>query len=133
MPWGTLNAIDMNTGQYLWKVPFGQHTELAEKGLTETGSENHGGSALTATGVLFTGGSERDLKFRAYDTANRKILWEGQLPGHGAATPAIYAVNGRQYVVIAASPPRTSSSATSAPASKQSAISSATYVVFALP
>lgn len=133
MPWGTLNAIDMNTGQYLWKVPFGQHTELAEQGLTETGSESHGGSALTATGVLFTGGSEHDLKFRAYDARNGKILWEGQLPGHGAATPAIYAVNGKQYVVIAASPRRTGSSATAAPANRQSAIANATYVVFALP
>ncbi len=105
-PWGTLNAIDMNTGKYLWTVPFGQYTELAEKGLTDTGSDSHGGSVLTATGVLFTGGSEFDLKFRAYDSATGKILWTGQLPGHGAATPATYAVKGKQYVVIATSPAR---------------------------
>jgi quinoprotein glucose dehydrogenase len=133
MPWGTLNAIDMNTGKYLWTVPFGQHPELAEKGLTETGAESHGGSILTATGVLFTGGAEHDLKFRAYDSATGKILWTGQLPGHGAATPATYAVNGKQYVVIASSPPRTSVSATTAAGRELGAMSSATYIVFALP
>ena len=105
-PWGTLNAIDMNTGKYLWTVPFGEHTELAEKGLTNTGAGSHGGTVLTATGVLFTGGSEYDLKFRAYDSATGKVLWTGLLPGPGVATPATYAVNGKQYVVIAVSPTR---------------------------
>ena len=95
-PWGTLNAIDMNTGKYLWTVPFGEHVELAEKGLTNTGAGSHGGTVLTASGVLFTGGSEYDLKFRAYDSATGKVLWTGQLPGPGAATPATYAVNGKQ-------------------------------------
>ncbi len=132
-PWGTLNAIDMNTGKYLWTVPFGQYTELAEKGLTETGSDSHGGSVLTATGVLFTGGSEFDLKFRAYDSATGKILWTGQLPGHGAATPAVYSVNGKQYVVIAASPSRRGGFAAVPGSSAAAKIVSATYVVFALP
>jgi quinoprotein glucose dehydrogenase len=127
-PWGTLNAIDMNTGKYLWTVPFGQYTELAEKGMTDTGSDSHGGSVLTASGVLFTGGSEFDLKFRAYDSATGSILWTGQLPGHGAATPATYAVNGKQYVVIAVSPGRRGGAASSA-----ATVSAGTYVVFALP
>jgi quinoprotein glucose dehydrogenase len=133
MPWGTLNAIDMNTGKYLWTVPYGQHPELAASGLADTGAESHGGSVLSATGVLFTGGSEHDLKFRAYDSASGRVLWEGSLPGHGAATPALYAVHGKQYVVIAASPARTSVSATTAPASRAGGGSAATYVVFALP
>jgi len=133
MPWGTLNAIDMNTGKYLWSVPFGQHPELAAQGLSHTGAESHGGSVLTASGVLFAGGSEHDFRLRAYDSASGRVLWEGALPGHGAATPATYAVNGRQYVVIAASPARTSVSATTAPASKADAIAASTYVVFALP
>ena len=81
MPWGTLSAIDMNTGKYLWTVPFGQYTELAEKGLTDTGSDSHGGSVLTATGVLFTGGSEFDLKFRAYDSATRQDSVDGAVTG----------------------------------------------------
>jgi quinoprotein glucose dehydrogenase len=130
-PWGTLNAIDMNTGKYLWTVPFGEHTELAEKGLTETGAGSHGGTVLTATGVLFTGGSEYDLKFRAYDSATGKLLWTGALPGPGAATPATYAVNGKQYVVIAASPAR--GGAAQAGGAANPGIKSGTYVVFALP
>ena len=129
-PWGTLNAIDMNTGKYLWTIPFGEHTELAEKGLTNTGAGSHGGTVMTATGVLFAGGSEYDQKFRAYDSATGKLLWTGQLPGRGAATPATYAVNGKQYVVIAASPARRGGGRTG---SGGTGINSATYVVFALP
>jgi quinoprotein glucose dehydrogenase len=132
-PWGTLNAIDMNTGKYLWTVPYGEYTELAEKGMTDTGSDSHGGSILTATGVLFTGGSENDLKFRAYDSATGKVLWTGQLPGHGAATPATYLVNGKQYVVIAASPARRGNAPAASASSAAAGISSGTYVVFALP
>jgi quinoprotein glucose dehydrogenase len=133
MPWGTLNAIDMNTGKYLWTVPFGQFTELAAKGLTQTGAESHGGSVLTSTGVLFTGGSEHDLKFRAYDSANGKILWEGPLPGHSDATPATYAVNGKQYVVIAVSPKRAVGVGPSPNPAPGGIVQAATYVVFALP
>jgi quinoprotein glucose dehydrogenase len=129
-PWGTLNAIDMNTGKYLWTVPFGEHTELAEKGLTNTGAGSHGGTFLTATGVLFTGGSEYDLKFRAYDSATGKVLWTGPLPGPGVATPATYSVGGKQYVVIAASPARGPGAQA---ASTGGGIKAGTYVVFALP
>jgi quinoprotein glucose dehydrogenase len=130
-PWGTLNAVDMNTGKYLWTVPFGEYTELAEKGLTNTGAGSHGGTVMTATGVLFTGGSEYDTKFRAYDSATGKILWTGQLPGPGVSTPATYAVNGKQYVVIAVNPAR-GGAAQAAPAANPG-IKSGTYVVFALP
>jgi quinoprotein glucose dehydrogenase len=129
-PWGTLNAVDMNTGKYLWTVPFGEHTELAEKGLTDTGAGSHGGTVLTATGVLFTGGSEYDTKFRAYDSATGKVLWTGQLPGPGVATPATYSAGGKQYVVIAASPGRGVAAQGAAIAA---GIKSGTYVVFALP
>ncbi|MEO8679128.1 MAG: pyrroloquinoline quinone-dependent dehydrogenase [Vicinamibacterales bacterium] len=133
-PWGTLNAVDMNTGKYLWTVPFGEHTELAEKGLANTGAGSHGGTAMTATGVLFTGGSEYDTKFRAYDSATGKVLWTGQLPGPGAATPATYAVNGKQYVVIAASPAgRGGGGGGANQGAAAPGIKSGTYVVFALP
>ncbi|HEX8027118.1 MAG TPA: pyrroloquinoline quinone-dependent dehydrogenase [Vicinamibacterales bacterium] len=132
-PWGTLNAIDMNTGKYLWTVPFGEHTELAEKGLTNTGAGSHGGTFLTATGVLFTGGSEYDLKFRAYDSATGKVLWTGQLPGPGVSTPATYSVGGKQYVVIATSPAGRGGGGGQAAPAPSSGIKSGTYVVFALP
>lgn len=103
-PWATLNAIDMNTGEYLWTVPFGEYEELAAQGITGTGSENHGGSVLTATGVLFTGGTQKDRKFYAYDSANGEILWTGEMPGYDRATPATYSAGGKQYVVIASNP-----------------------------
>jgi quinoprotein glucose dehydrogenase len=101
-PWGTLNAINLNTGEYLWKIPFGEYPELAAAGMRNTGTENYGGPIVTAGGLLFIGATNYDKKFRAYDSSNGKLLWETTLPYAGNATPATYAVKGRQYVVIAA-------------------------------
>ena len=101
-PWGTLNAIDLNTGKYLWKIPFGQYPELAAKGLRNTGTENYGGPIVTAGEVLFIGATERDQKFHAFDSRTGKLLWETELPFAGTATPATYMVDEKQYVVIAA-------------------------------
>jgi quinoprotein glucose dehydrogenase len=102
-PWGTLNAIDLKTGKYLWKTPLGEYPELAAKGMKNTGSEMYGGPIVTAGGVLFIGATVYDRKFRAFDTRNGKLLWETVLPFAGIATPSTYMVGGRQYVVIAAS------------------------------
>jgi glucose dehydrogenase len=101
-PWGTLSALDLNTGKYLWRHPLGQYPELAAKGLPDTGSENYGGPLVTAGGLLFIAATNFDHKFRAYDKTTGKLLWETVLPFAGNATPAIYESHGRQYVVIAA-------------------------------
>ena len=121
-PWGTLNAIDLSTGKYLWKIPLGEYRELAAQGITNTGCENYGGPVVTAGGVLFIGATNYDSKFRAFDKATGALLWETMLPAPGNATPATYEVNGRQFVVIAAS---------SGKARNQQA--PASYVAFALP
>ena len=101
-PWGTLNAIDLNTGKYLWKIPLGEYPALASQGTKNTGTENYGGPIITAGGLLFIGATNFDRKFRAFDKSTGKLLWETTLPFSGNATPATYEVNGRQYVVIAA-------------------------------
>jgi quinoprotein glucose dehydrogenase len=101
-PWGTLNAINLNTGEYVWKHPFGEYPELAGQGMKDTGSENYGGPLVTAGGLLFIGASNYDKKFHAFDKATGKLLWETTLPFAGNATPITYQVKGRQYVVIAA-------------------------------
>ena len=101
-PWGTLNAIDLNTGEYVWKIPFGEYPELAAKGQTNTGSENYGGPIVTAGGLLFIGATNFDKKFRAFDKSTGQLLWETTLPFSGNATPATYEVSGRQFIVIAA-------------------------------
>jgi quinoprotein glucose dehydrogenase len=101
-PWGTLNAINLNTGEYVWKINLGEYPELAAKGLKNTGTENYGGPVVTAGGLVFIGASNFDKKFRAFDKATGELLWEATLPFSGNATPATYAVKGRQYVVIAA-------------------------------
>lgn len=99
-PWGTLNAIDLNTGEYLWKIPLGEEKALKAKGIPNSGTENYGGPVVTASGLLFIGAS-KDEKFRAFDKKTGKLLWETDLPAAGFATPATYQVGGKQYVVIA--------------------------------
>lgn len=101
-PWGTLNAINLNTGEYAWKIPFGEYPELAAQGLKNTGTENYGGPLVTAGGLLFIGATNYDKKFHAFDKSNGKLLWETTLPFAGNATPITYELKGRQYVVIAA-------------------------------
>lgn len=102
-PWGSLNAIDLNTGEDLWKVPLGEYPALKAQGVPITGTENYGGPVVTAGGVLFIGATLYDRKLRAFDSRTGKTLWEGDLPFAGVATPAVYMAGGRQYVVIAAS------------------------------
>jgi quinoprotein glucose dehydrogenase len=99
-PWGTLNAIDLNTGKYAWRIPLGEYPELAGKGMKHTGTENYGGPIVTAGGLTFIAATNFDRKFRAFDKRTGKLLWETTLPMAGNATPATYEVDGRQYVVI---------------------------------
>jgi len=101
-PWGTLSAIDLNTGKYLWKIPFGEYPELAASGMKNTGSENYGGPIVTAAGLVFLGATCYDRKIHAYDSRTGKLLWEALLPFAGVATPVTYMIDGKQYVVIAA-------------------------------
>ncbi|MEI6486818.1 MAG: pyrroloquinoline quinone-dependent dehydrogenase [Sphingomonadales bacterium] len=107
-PWGTLSAIDMNSGKYLWKIPFGYYPELAAKGMADTGSESYGGPVVTASGLLFIAATIYDRQFRAFDTATGKQVWTAALPYGGVATPATYMAGGQQYLVIAASGARDS-------------------------
>ena len=121
-PWGTLNAIDLNTGEYVWKIPLGEYPELASKDQKNTGTENYGGPIVTAGGLLLIGATDFDKKFRALDKSTGELLWEATLPFSGNATPATYEVNGRQFVVIAAGGGKD-------PKSKSGGV----YVAFALP
>ena len=101
-PWGTLNAINLNTGEYAWKIPLGEYPDLVAKGLKNTGSENYGGPMVTAGGLLFIAATNFDKKFRAFDKTTGALLWENTLPFSANTTPATYEVDGRQFVVIAA-------------------------------
>ena len=121
-PWGTLNAINLNTGEYVWKIPLGEYPELASKGQKNTGTENYGGPIVTAGGLLFVGATDFDKKFHAFDKSTGELLWEATLPFSGNATPATYEVNGRQFVVIAAGGGKDPKSP-----------SGGVYVAFALP
>ncbi|MGH9583139.1 MAG: c-type cytochrome, partial [Bryobacteraceae bacterium] len=120
-PWGTLNAIDLNTEKIAWKIPFGEYPELAKQGLRNTGSENYGGPVVTASGLVFIAATSYDKKFHVFDAHTGKLLWETTLPFAGNATPAVYQVNGKEYVVIGCG------------GGKSKAPPGGTYVAFSLP
>jgi quinoprotein glucose dehydrogenase len=100
-PWGTLNAVDLNTGEIKWKVVLGEYPELTARGIPPTGTENYGGPLVTAGGVIFIGATA-DETFRAFNKQTGEILWKAKLPFGGNASPSTYMVGGRQYVVISA-------------------------------
>jgi quinoprotein glucose dehydrogenase len=100
-PWGTLNALNLNTGKLMWKVPLGEYDELTRRGVPPTGTENFGGATVTAGGLVFCAGT-RDHMIRAFDKDTGLVLWKHKLPFGGYAPPAVYSFKGRQYIVIAA-------------------------------
>jgi quinoprotein glucose dehydrogenase len=101
-PWGTLNAIDLNTGEYAWKIPLGEYPQLAALGMKDTGTENYGGPVVTAGGLVFIAATNHDRKVRAFDKATGALLWEATMPSSGNATPAVYEANRREFVVVCA-------------------------------
>ena len=119
-PWGTLNAIDLNTGEYRWQVPLGNYPALVEQGLPPTGTENHGGPIVTAGGLVFIAATY-DQTMRAFDRETGDIVWEHPLPAGGFATPITYMIDGKQYLVIAAG------------GTRYDLPPGGTYVAFALP
>lgn len=99
-PWGTLTAIDLNKGTLAWQVPLGEYKELTARGIPKTGAANYGGPVVTAGGLLFIA-STVDEYFRAFDKETGEELWKYKLPAGGFATPSVYQIDGKEYVVIA--------------------------------
>ena len=120
-PWGQLTAFNLNKGKIVWQVVLGEFKELTARGIPPTGTQNIGGSIVTAGGIVFIG-STQDEMFRAFDKTSGKVLWKGQLPAGGYATPSTYEAGGKQYVVIAAGG-----------SGKMRTRSGDAYVAFALP
>jgi quinoprotein glucose dehydrogenase len=134
-PWSTIMAVDLNSGKLLWKVPLGQDEEASKLGLTGTGvprGTQRNGMIVTATGVVFS--TAKDGHVYAFDASDGRMLWSGALPMGTEGLPAMYVLNGRQYLVVNATTPLTWG-----PKSRESGIGSSLptgkggYVVFSLP
>jgi quinoprotein glucose dehydrogenase len=119
-PWGTLTSIDLNEGKINWQVPVGEFKELKAKGIPVTGTENYGGSVTTAGGLVFLAAT-RDEKIRAFDKDTGKTLWEYSLPAGGYATPTVFRMNNKEFLVIACG------------GGKMGTRSGDSYIAFALP
>jgi quinoprotein glucose dehydrogenase len=119
-PWGTLTAIDLNTGNHVWQIPLGEFDDLTKKGIPQTGAENYGGPVVTAGGLIFIGAT-KDEKFRAFNKRTGQLLWEYKLPAGAYATPSVFSINGKQYVVVACG------------GGKMGTKSGDSYIAFALP
>lgn len=124
-PWGYLTAINLNTGRFAWRIPFGEYPELAAQGIKDTGTESYGASVATASGILLIAATNYDHKMRAFESRTGKLLWETVLPYAGNASPLTYMAGGRQYVVIATSSTRDRKGA--------NAPKGAAFVAYALP
>jgi quinoprotein glucose dehydrogenase len=100
-PWTSLTAYDLNRGTIEWRVPLGEVPELAAKGIHNTGSHfPKVGPVVTAGGLIFAG--TRDRKFRALDTRNGTTLWEFELNAGIEGMPAVYELDGREYIAVCA-------------------------------
>jgi quinoprotein glucose dehydrogenase len=119
-PWGELNAVDLATGEYMWKKTLGNDPEFSKGSKTPTGTENYGAPVVTAGGLLFIAAA-KDGKLRAFNKANGELLWETSLPAPGFATPAVYELDGKEYIVIACG------------GGKMKTKSGDSYIAFALP
>jgi len=100
-PWGKLLAVNIESGDINWSIPLGEYPGLVEMGIRHTGAENFGGMAVTKGGLIFIAATE-DSRFRAFDKTNGELLWEFEMDAPGFATPSVYEIDGRQYVVIVA-------------------------------
>jgi quinoprotein glucose dehydrogenase len=118
-PWGTLTAINLNTAEVVWKNTLGDYPELKAKGI-HSGTENYGGPVVTAGGLVFIAATS-DSKIRGFNKRTGQLLWEEDLPACGFATPAVYNIKGKEYLVIACG------------GGKLKAKSGDAYVAFALP
>jgi len=119
-PWGTLSAIDLNSGEYRWRIPLGEFAALSARGIPVTGTEQYGGPIVTRGGLIFIAATQ-DARLRALDKSSGRVLWEAMLPAPGYATPSTFAVGGKQFVVVAAG------------GGKLGSKSSDAYVAFSLP
>ncbi|MFC4218661.1 outer membrane protein assembly factor BamB family protein [Flagellimonas marina] len=99
-PWGTLHAIDLNTGDFIWSITLGDMPDARGENDPITGSQNYGGPVVTENGLLFIAGTV-DGHLRAFDKNTGELLWQYKLPAPAFATPTMYEVDGKQYIAIA--------------------------------
>jgi quinoprotein glucose dehydrogenase len=101
-PWATVTAYDLNRGAIKWQVPLGEDPDYNARGIFGTGlAFAQPGLAVTGGGLIFASTS-RDRKLRAFDSDTGRVLWQADLPAPAQGLPSVYAVKGRQFIVVPA-------------------------------
>ncbi|HEV7381711.1 MAG TPA: c-type cytochrome, partial [Dyadobacter sp.] len=98
-PWGTLHALNLETGEYVWQIPYGNNSKYKLPGKSDTGQDSKPGPIVTAGGVVFLSGTA-DNQFCAIDKATGKLLWKMTLPAIANAIPSTYQIKRKQYVAL---------------------------------
>jgi quinoprotein glucose dehydrogenase len=132
-PWSTITAYDLNRGVIKWQIPFGDAPQAAADKLKNTGIMlPRNGPVVTASGLIFIA-TKDEGKLRAYDQDTGKVLWEVNLPAASEGVPAIYEVDGREYLVVCATSPKEAEVPKDGPPPPTVEPVHRSYIAFALP
>src|ERR1700733_13314558 len=132
-PWSVITAYDLNRGVIKWQVPLGNAPQGAPEHLKDTGiMMSRNGPVVTASGLVFIA-TKDEGKLRAYDQASGKVLWETDLPAASEGVPAVYEVDGREYIVICAASAKQMDIPRDGPEEQPAQPVHRSYLAFALP
>jgi len=132
-PWSVITAYDLNRGVIKWQVPLGNAPQGESENLKDTGiMMSRNGPVVTASGLIFIA-TKDEGKLRAYDEENGKVLWETDLPAASEGVPAVYEVDGREYIVLCAASAKQTDIPRDGPEQQTAQPVHRSYIAFALP
>ena len=132
-PWTTMTAYDLNQGVIKWQIPLGNAPQGAAENLKDTGvMMARNGPVVTASGLVFIA-TKNEGKLRAYDEETSKVVWEAELPAASEGVPAVYEVDGREYIVVCAASEKETEIPRDGPEEPTGQVVHRSYIAFALP
>ncbi len=132
-PWSTVTAYDLNAGTIKWQVPLGEAPPADSEGVKGTGvMMPRNGPVVTAGGLIFVA-TKYEGKLHAYDQETGKEVWSVSLPAASEGVPAVYEVDGREYIVVCATTGKQTDIPRDGPSQPTAEPVQRSYIAFALP